>query len=78
MSQGRGCLCNRDDSASAMRRWCGCNSANPSFKETQSNNDDWTNAKFLGKTEVGRIDTYAEHRMELQVGQRQKFKSRTD
>ena len=72
MLQGRGCLCNRGDSASAMRG-CGCDSANPFFKETQSNNDDWANAKFLGKTEVGRIDTYAEQTMELQVGQRRKI-----
>ena len=73
MLQGRSCLCNRGDSASAMRRRCGCDSANPSFKETHSNNDDWTSAKLLGKTEVGRIDTYAGRTMELQAGQRRKI-----
>ena len=53
-------------------------SATASCHQTRNINDDWTSAKFLGKTEVGRIDTYAEQTMELQVGQRRKCKSRID
>ena len=66
MQQGRFGICNEKG---------GCDSANPTFKETQSDNDDWTGAKFLGKTEVERVDTYAERTMELQVGRGKNFKT---